>query len=263
MWAEEERKQGSGQLEINHPEPYPARMEFESRPTSGPTRDRWVALITLGLAALLAAGWIMRERQLATDLAESREDLRQAMHRLKTLSASTDQIRTAYLQRRTELEAARKKIDQLAQRQEEKKREMAGPGEKKKADSLPETAALFEKINALKLPAWAAVQKADGTVRILPGASLPNGNEGFAVFGSLAHTLAEADPDMTMELRGRAEPGPDALETAQERTKRLSAAAERSLKGDGSRLRVVAEVAKGPRMEWRLTPAPKALSAKP
>ena len=63
----------------------------------------------LGLAALLAAGWIMRERQLATDQAESREDLRQAMHRLKTLSSSTDQIRNAYLQRKSDLDATRKK----------------------------------------------------------------------------------------------------------------------------------------------------------
>ena len=60
---------------------------------------------------------------------------------------------------------------------------------------------------------------------------------------------------MDMELRARAEPGPDALETAQDRAKRLAVAAERSLKGGASRVRVVAEVAKGPRMEWRLTPA--------
>ena len=98
-------------------------MESEPRHSPGPTRDRWIALGAAGLAALLAAAWITRERQLATDLAESREDLRQAMHRLQTLSASTDQIRTAYLQRRSELEAARKKIDQLAQKQEERKKE--------------------------------------------------------------------------------------------------------------------------------------------
>ena len=104
-------------------EPYPALMDSEPRPSIGPTRDRWIAMAAVGVAALLAAGWITRERQLATDLAESREDLRQAMHRLQTLTASTDQIRTAYLQRRSELEAAKKKIDQLALRQEEKKRE--------------------------------------------------------------------------------------------------------------------------------------------
>ena len=98
-------------------------MDSDPRPASGPSRDRWIALSAVGIAALLAAGWITRERQLATDLAESREDLRQAMHRLQTLTASTDQIRTAYLQRRSDLEAAKKKIDQLAQRQEEKKKE--------------------------------------------------------------------------------------------------------------------------------------------
>jgi len=244
-------------------------METE-RPTSGPAGDRWIALLSLGAAALLAAGWLMRERQLATDLAESREDLRQAMHRLQTLSASTDQIRTAYLQRRSELEAARKKIDQLAQRQEERKRDPAGSTEKKgetKTDATAAVSALAEKIGSLKLPAWAAVQKAEGSVRILPGASLPSGNEGYALFGSLAHTLAEADAGMVMELRARAEPGPDALDAAQERGRRLSAAAERSLKGDFSRIRIVAEAAKGPRMEWRLTPAaalpPKAQPAKP
>ena len=245
-------------------------MESESRPTPGPTRDRWIALVCVGVAALLAAGWIMRERQLGTDLAESREDLRQAMHRLQTLSASTDQIRTAYLQRRSELEAARKKIDQLAQRQEEKKKDHTG-GAEKKAESKNETAAavsaLAEKIGSLKLPAWAAVQKSDGAVRILPGASLPSGNEGYASFGSLARTLADADAAMGMELKARAEPGPDALDTAQERGKRLSSAAERSLKGEFSRVRLVAEVASGPRMEWRLipavTPPPKAQPAKP
>ena len=240
-------------------------MESEPRPTPGPNRDRWIALGSAGLVALLAAGWIMRERQLATDLAESREDLRQAMHRLQTLSASTDQIRTAYLQRRSELEAARKKIDQLAQKQEDKKKEAGSSGEKKTEAAA--VTALAEKIGALKLPSWAAIQKSDGTVRILPGASLPSGNEGYASFGALAHILAEADGGMVMELKARAEPGPDALDTAQERGKRLSAAAERSLKGEFSRVRIVAEVAKGPRMEWRLIPAvpppPKAQPAKP
>lgn len=244
-------------------------MDSEPRPAAGPTRDRWIAVAAVGIAALLATGWITRERQLATDLAESREDLRQAMHRLQTLSASTDQIRTAYLQRRSELETARKKIDQLAQRQEEKKREAVSGGEKKaesKTDASPAVSALAEKITALKLPSWAAVQKSDGAVRILPGASLPSGNEGLAVFGSIARTLAEADPEMIMELRARAEPGNDALDTAKERAKRLAAAAERSLKGEASRVRIVSEIAKGPRMEWRLTPAappPKAQPAKP
>jgi len=255
---------------MNNPEPYPAPMESVPRPAPGSVRDRWIALGAAGLAALLAAGWITRERQLATDLAESREDLRQAMHRLQTLSASTDQIRTAYLQRRSELEAARKKIDQLAQKQEERKKESASSGEKKgelKTENSAAVAALAEKIVSLKLPAWAAVQKSEGSVRILPGASLPSGNEGYASFGALAHTLAEADAGMVMELKARAEPGPDALDSAQERGKRLSAAAERSLKGEFSRVRIVAEVAKGPRMEWRLipamTPPPKAQPAKP
>lgn len=245
-------------------------MDPLSPAPTGPTRDRWIALVAVGLAALLAAGWITRERQLATDLAESREDLRQAMHRLKTVSASTDQIRNAYLQRRTELEAAKKKIDQLAQRQEERKREVPVPKDGKrlepKAESPAAAAALFEKINALKLPAWAALQKSDDAVRILPGVGLPAGNEGFANFGSLARSLAEADPDMSMELKARAEPGPDALDTAQDRAKRLSASAERSMKKDVSRIRIVAEVGKGPRMEWRLVPAapaPKPSPAKP
>ena len=253
---------------MNNLEPYPAVMDSLSIPP-GPTRDRWIALAAVGLACLLAAGWITRERQLATDLAESREDLRQAMHRLRTLTASTDQIRTAYLQRRTELEAARKKIDQLAQRQEEKKREAAA-GDKKpeaKTETSAAVSALADKITALKLPAWAAVQKSEGSVRILPGASLPSGNEGLATFGSIARVLAEADPEMIMELKARAEPGDDALDTAKDRAKRLATAAERSLKGDATRVRIVSEIAKGPRMEWRLTPAPspapKAQSAKP
>lgn len=245
-------------------EPYPPPMEPASPAPAGPTRDRWIALLATGVAALLAAGWITRERLLATDLAESREELRQAMHRLQTLSASTDQIRDAYLQRRTELEAARRKIDQLAQRQEDRKRDSA---DRKKPDGKTDTpaegAALAEKIAGLKLPGWAAVQKADGAVRILPGVGLPAGNEGYAAFGALARTLAEADPGMVMELKARAEPGPDALDTAQDRAKRLSAAAERSLKGEAARVRIVAEVAAGPRMEWRLTPPPRAQPAKP
>ena len=248
-------------------------MDQDARPAAGPTRDRWIALATVGTAALLAAGWITRERQLATDLAESREDLRQAMHRLQTLSASTDQIRTAYLQRRSELDAAKKKIDLLAQRQEEKKRETSDPSGKKKdretgvSKSSADPAQLFATIRALPLPAWTAVQKSEGAVRILPGVAAPAGNEGLAAFGGLARTLAEADLEMGMELKARAEPGPGSLETAQDRARRLSAAAERSLKDGAARIRIIAEVAKGPRMEWRLipaeAPAPKAQPAKP
>jgi len=242
-------------------------------PPTDSTRDRWIALMAVGVAALLAAGWITRERQLATDLAESREDLRQAMHRLETLTASTDQIRTAYLQRRSDLEAAKKKIDQLAQRQEEKKKETNDPTGKKKdrEASAPKAAGdptqLFATITALKLPGWTAVQKSEGAVRVLPGVAAPAGNEGFAAFGGLARTLAESDLEMGMELKARAEPGPGALETAQDRARRLGAAAERSLKEGAARIRIVAEVAKGPRMEWRLipaeAPAPKAQPAKP
>ena len=160
-------------------------MDQDARPAAGPTRDRWIALAAVGTAALLAAGWITRERQLATDLAESREDLRQAMHRLQTLSASTDQIRTAYLQRRSELDAAKKKIDLLAQRQEEKKRETSDPSGKKKdretgvSKSSADPAQLFATIRALPLPAWTAVQKSEGAVRILPGVAAPAGNEGW------------------------------------------------------------------------------------
>ena len=234
----------------------------------GPTRDRWIAVAAVGVAALLAAGWVTRERQLATDLAESREELRQAMHRLRTVSASTDQIRNAYLQRRTELEAAKKKIDQLAQRQAEKKKEASIP-EKRRS---PEEAAgkttaglpgLFAAITALKFPTWVAVQKTDEAVRLLPGASAPSGNEGYAAFGALARTLAQADPGMGMELKARAEPGAGALETAQDRAKRLAQAVERALGEQSGRVRVVSEVAKGPRMEWQLTPAPPAPPAQP
>ena len=247
-------------------------MEPTPTPPAGPTRDRWIAVTALGAAALLAAGWITRERQLATDLAESREDVRQAMHRLQTLSASTDQIRTAYLQRRSELEAAKKKIDQLAARPAEKKKEPASAADKRKpaeeASSRPsvDPSTLFSAITALKFPAWVAVQKREGTVRILPGAAAPNGNEAFATFGGLARILSEADPNMTMELIARAEPGSGALDTAQDRAKRLATAAERALKTEAARVRITAEVAKGPRMEWRLTPGappPKAEPVKP
>lgn len=245
---------------MGHGEPYAVTMA--TPPDSGSTarRDRWIALAASAVAALVAAGWLTRERQLATDLAESREEVRQAMHRLQTTTASTDQIRAAYLQRRAEWDAARKKIEQLAQRQEEKKREASAGAEKKKerAESKsppPDTSGLWAALNALKLPSWTALQKTEGMIRLLPGAAAPQGNEGYAAFGGLARTLADADADMEMELRARAEPGPDALETAQDRAKRLAVAAERSLKGGASRVRVVAEVAKGPRMEWRLTPA--------
>lgn len=246
---------------------------MDSSSSVKPTRDRWIAVVSVGTAALLAAGWITRERQLATDLAESREDFRQAMHRLQTLSASTDQIRTAYLQRRTELEAAKKKIDLLAQRQEERKKDAGETAGKRKerepsaSKPLADPTQLFNTITSLKLPAWTAVQKSEEGVRILPGVAAPAGNEGFAAFGGLARTLADADPEMTMELKSRAEPGPGALETAQDRARRLGAAAERSLKDDAGRIRVIAEVGKGPRMEWRLTPAeppaPKTPPAKP
>jgi len=247
-------------------------MDPDPRPSAGPTRDRWIAVGAVGLAALLASAWITRERQLATDLAESREDLRQAMHRLQTLSASTDQIRTAYLQRRSELEAAKKKIDQLAARAAEKKKEPAPAADKRKTPEETSTrpsedpSALLAIITGLKLPSWVAVQKREGTVRILPGAAAPSGNEAFATFGGLARTLSEADPEMTMELIARADPGSGALDTAQDRAKRLATAAERALKTEAARVRITAEVAKGPRMEWRLTPGappPKAEPVKP
>lgn len=249
-------------------QPYPAPMETNPRPALGPTRDRWIALGAVALSALLAAGWVTRERQLATDLAESREDLRQAMHRLQTVSASTDQIRAAYLQRQTELEVAKRKIDQLAQRQTERKKEAPVAEKKKSARETPASPSadpsdLFATIRALQLPPWVAIQKTDTSVRLLPGVSAPAGNEGFAAFGALAHLLAEADPDMSMELQARAEPGSDALETAQDRAKRLFIAAERSMNKEVSRIRIVAEVAKGPRMEWRLVPAPPTPKAQP
>lgn len=243
-------------------------MDTDPRPATGPTRDRWIALGAVGLAALLAAGWITRERQLATDLAESQEDLRQAMHRLQTVSASTDQIRTAYLQRRSELEAARKKIEQLAQRQAEKKKEVATTEKRRSpeettAPAAADPAGLFATVTALKLPAWVVIQKTEGAVRLFPANSAPSGNEGFAAFGALARPLAEAVADMEMELKARAEPGSGALETAQDRAKRLTQAVERTLKDQSGRVRVVAEVAKGPQMEWRLTPSPPAPKAQP
>jgi len=194
-------------------------MDLSSAPTRQTPWDRWIAVAMLGLAALLAAGWIMRERQLATDRAESREDLRQAMHRLKTLSSSTDQSRTS-------------------------------PEEK--AKSAKSVAAISEKLAGAKLPEWAAIETTDAAIRILPGVSLPSGNAGFQSFASIASTLATLDPDWVLELTARAEPGSDAWETAQERGDLLIRAAEKSLKGQPGRLRLRIEVAKGPRMEWRL-----------
>jgi hypothetical protein len=114
--------------------------------------------------------------------------------------------------------------------------------------------ALAEKLTAAKLPAWAAIEKTDGAIRILPGVSLPSGNPGLLSFGSLAQTLATTDPDWTLELIARAEPGNDAWEVAQERSDLLLRAAEKSLKGQPARLRLRLEVSKGPRMEWRLQP---------
>jgi len=150
----------------------------------------------VGLASLLASGWIMRERQLATDQAESREDLRQAMHRLQTLSSSTEQIRTAYLQRKTELDVARKKLEQASTHPiDERSKSSPAPEDAKSGKLL---VALADKLTAAKLPAWAAIEKADGAIRILPGVSLPSGNPGFLSFGSLAQTLATADPDSTL-----------------------------------------------------------------
>ena len=224
-------------------------------PSSAPTRqipwDRWIAVAMLGLAALLAAGWIMRERQLATDRAESREDLRQAMHRLKTLSSSTEQIRTAYLQRKSELEVTRKKLEQATSRTpEDKAKSRTSPEEK--AKTAKSVAAISEKLAGAKLPEWAAIEATDGAVRILPGVSLPSGNAGFQSFASIASTLAALDSDWVLELTARAEPGSDAWETAQERGDLLIRAAEKSLKGQPGRLRLRIEVTKGPRMEWRL-----------
>lgn len=234
-------------------------MEIPPSPASRTPWDRWVAAAMFGLASLLAAGWTMRERQLATDQAESHEDLRQAMHRLQTLSSSTEQIRTAYLQRKTELDAARKKLEQASARP---------PDERSKSSLVAEEAkpgksivAVAEKLASAKLPAWAAIEKTEGAIRILPGVSLPSGNPGFVAFGSLAPTLATADPDWTLELIARAEPGNDAWEVAQERSDLLLRAAEKSLKGQSARLRLRLEVSKGPRMEWRLQPPE--LSAKP
>ena len=227
-------------------------MESTPSPAPRPPWDRWIAVAMVGLASLLASGWIMRERQLATDQAESREDLRQAMHRLQTLSSSTDQIRTAYLQRKTELDLARKKLEQASTRPADDRSK--SPPVLEEAKSGKPVVAMAEKLASAKLPAWAAIEKADGAIRILPGVSLPSGNPGFLSFGSLAQTLATADPEWTLELIARSEPGNDAWEMAQERSDLLLRAAEKSLKGQPARLRLRLEVSKGPRMEWRLQP---------
>lgn len=238
-------------------------METTPSPEPGPSRDRAIAVGMVALAALLASGWIMRERQLATDLAESREDLRQVLHRLQTLTASTDQIRSAYLQRKAELETTRKKLESAnARAQEDKPKAQASvPNEKPKENAA--LSSVMEKINQAKLPSWAAVEKSSGAVRILPGAGVPAGNEGFTSFGSLASVLAGADANATLELIARAEPGNDAWETAQERGHRLLASAEKSLKGQTGRIRLRIETVKGPRMEWRIVPAETSPTAVP
>lgn len=239
-------------------------MEPPASPTFRPSRDRILAVVMVTLAALLASGWIMRERQWATDLAESREDLRQVLHRLQTLSASTDQIRSAYQQRKAELENTRKKLESATARaQEEKSKPSAPSSSSDKTKDNPVVATLMEKISQAKLPAWAAVEKSPTALRILPGVGLPAGNEGFAAFGSLASLLVGLDSTSTLELIGRAEPGNDAWETAQERAHRLLSSAEKSLKGQTGRIRLRIEVLKGPRMEWRVVPAEPASSANP
>lgn len=228
-------------------------MDSTSLPVRSRPWDRWMAVAMLGLAALLAAGWIMRERQLATDRAESREDLRQAMHRLKTLTSSTDQIRTAYLQRKSELDLTRKKLEQAINRPSEDKAK-SRPTLEEKGKTSKSLAAFSEKLAAAKLPAWAAIAKTDSSIRILPGVSLPSGQAGFQSFAAIASTLASIDPHWVLELTARAEPGPEAWETAQERGDLLLRAAERSLRGQTRTLRLHLEVTPGPRMEWRLSP---------
>ncbi|NDC80809.1 MAG: hypothetical protein EB090_06060 [Verrucomicrobia bacterium] len=239
-------------------------METPASPKFRPPRDRVIAVVMVTLAALLASGWIMRERQWATDLAESREDLRQVLHRLQTLSASTDQIRSAYLQRKTELENTRKKLETATARAQEDKGKSPSPAssQEKPKENLA-VATLMEKIGQAKLPAWAAVEKSPTAVRILPGVGLPAGNEGFNTFGSLAPVLAGLDSTSTLELIGRTEPGNDAWETAQERAHRLLTSAEKSLKGQTGRIRLRIEVVKGPRMEWRILPADATPAANP
>jgi len=239
-------------------------METTPSPSPRPSKDRAIAVGMVTLAALLASGWIMRERQWATDLAESREDLRQALHRLQTLSASTDQIRTAYMQRKTELENTRKKLESATARTQEEKSKPSSPASTSdKPKENPAISTLMEKIGQAKLPAWAAVEKTPTAIRVLPGVGVPGGNEAFSAFGSLAPTLAGLDSTSTLELIGRAEPGNDAWETAHERAHRLLISAEKSLKGQTGRIRLRIEVVKGPRMEWRILPADATPSANP
>ncbi|NBQ55636.1 MAG: hypothetical protein EBU36_03125 [Verrucomicrobia bacterium] len=240
-------------------------METPASPKLRPSRDRIIAVAMVTLAALLASGWIMRERQWATDLAESREDLRQTLHRLQTLSASTDQIRSAYIQRKAELENTRKKLESATARTQEDSRgktPSSGVATEKPKD-IAAVASLMEKISQAKLPAWAAVEKSPTAVRVLPGVGVPAGNEGFSAFGSLASLLTGLDSTSMLELIGRAEPGNDAWETAQERAHRLLSSAEKSLKGQTGRIRLRIEVVKGPRMEWRILPADATPSANP
>ena len=229
-------------------------MEPSSTPLPPrPPRDRYIAMGMIALAALLASGWIMRERQLSTDLAESREDLRQAMHRLQTLSSSTYQIRVAYLQRKQELDVTKQKLAQAASHPaEEKNKAPATPEEKSKVRQA--VATFSSHLAQGKLPSWAAVEKSDTAIRLLPGASLPTGNQGYANFGSIAQLLSSLEPDWTLELIARAEPGKDGWEAAQDRARLLIEAAEKSLEGNPARLRLRIEVVKGPRMEWRLLP---------
>lgn len=235
-------------------------METSSSTPPRPSWDRRIAVGMVALSALIASAWIMRERQWATDLAESREDLRQAIHRLKTLSSSTEQIRVAYLQRKAELDSTRKKLEQASARAPEERAKPPGtPEEKAKASKA--VLAYAEKLSQAKLPSWVAIEKNEASIRLLPGVGLPAGNEGFAAFAGLVRTLTSLDPDWTLELTARAEPGTDAWETAQDRGSLLMTSAQKSLKGEPARLRLRIDVAKGPRMEWRLLPPEN--SAKP
>ena len=157
-----------------------------------------------------------------------------------------------------------KKLESATARiQEDKGKTPTSNSTPDKPKDNPGIAALMEKISQTKLPAWAAMEKSPTALRILPGVGLPAGNEGFTAFGSLAPQLAGLDSTSTLELIGRAEPGNDAWETAQERAHRLLSSAEKSLKGQTGRIRLRIEVLKGPRMEWRIVPADPAPSANP
>jgi hypothetical protein len=142
---------------------------------------------------------------------------------------------------------------------EEKNKAPATPEEKSKTRQAITT--FSSHLTQAKLPTWAAVEKSDTAIRLLPGASLPSGNQGYANFGSIAQLLSSLEPDWTLELIARAEPGKDGWQTAQDRARLLMEAAENSLEGNPARLRLRIEVVKGPRMEWRLLP-PEA-TAKP